>query len=83
MSNEPSWIDRLALILLQAESLAEHGGLEGLRDENLLDSALARPHNLWAYQDAPDLAQLAAAYGVGLPAIILSLTATSVPPSFR
>ena len=67
MSNEPRWIDRLALILLQAESLAEHGGLEGLRDENLLDSALARPQNLWAYQDdAPDLVQLAAAYGVGI-----------------
>ena len=66
MSDGPRWIDRLALILLQAESLAEHGGLEGLRDENLLDSALARPQNLWVYQDAPDLAQLAAAYGVGI-----------------
>ncbi|MCU0814549.1 MAG: type II toxin-antitoxin system death-on-curing family toxin [Burkholderiaceae bacterium] len=62
-----SWrvVDRRALLLLHDESLAEHGGAPGLRDEGLLDSALARPHNLVAYGD-PDLAALAAAYGVGL-----------------
>lgn len=62
-----SWrfIDRRALLLLHDESLAEHGGVPGLRDEGLLDSALARPLNLTAYGD-PDLAALAAAYGVGL-----------------
>ncbi|MDP1652494.1 MAG: type II toxin-antitoxin system death-on-curing family toxin [Rhodocyclaceae bacterium] len=59
------WIDRQALLLLHDESLAEHGGAPGLRDEGLLDSALARPLNLVAYGD-PDFANLAAAYGVGL-----------------
>ena len=62
-----SWrfVDRRALLLLHDESLAEHGGAPGLRDEGLLDSALARPLNLVAYGE-PDLAALAAAYGVGL-----------------
>ncbi|CAN5811301.1 type II toxin-antitoxin system death-on-curing family toxin [soil metagenome] len=52
-------------MLLHDESLAEHGGAAGLRDEGLLGSALARPRNLVAY-GAPDLAELAAAYGIGL-----------------
>lgn len=59
------WIDKQALLMLHDESLAEHGGAVGLRDEGLLDSALARPLNLVAYGD-PDFAGLAAAYGVGL-----------------
>ncbi len=59
------WIDRRALLLLHDESLAEHGGAAGLRDEGLLDSALARPQNLLAY-GAPDIFALAAAYGVGV-----------------
>ena len=59
------WVDRRALLLLHADSLAEHGGAPGLRDEGLLDSALARPLNLAAYGQ-PDLAALAASYGVGL-----------------
>jgi len=63
--NPPRWIDKRALLFLHSESLAEHGGPEGIRDEGLLDSALARPQNLLAY-DEPDLAALAAAYGVGI-----------------
>jgi death on curing protein len=59
------WIDKQALLLLHDESLAMHGGASGMRDEGLLDSALARPLNLVAYGD-PDYADLAAAYGVGL-----------------
>ena len=59
------WVDKSALLLLHAESLAEHGGRAGLRDEGLLDSALARPLNLVAYGE-PDLADLAAAYAFGL-----------------
>jgi death-on-curing protein len=53
------------LLLLHEESLAEHGGAPGLRDAGLLDSALARPLNLALYGD-PDVAELAAAYGIGL-----------------
>jgi death-on-curing protein len=60
----PRWIDKRALLFLHSESLAEHGGPEGIRDEGLLESALARPQNLLAC-GAPDLAALAAAYGVG------------------
>jgi death on curing protein len=59
------WIDRRALELLHDESLAEHGGAAGLRDENLFESALARPLNLAAY-GTPTVHELAAAYGVGL-----------------
>jgi death on curing protein len=59
------WIDKRALLLLHDESLAEHGGAPGLRDEGLLDSALARPLNLVAYGQ-PDVHALAAPYGVGL-----------------
>ncbi len=63
--NEPRWIDKRALLFLHSESLAEHGGPEGIRDAGLLDSALARPRNRLAYEE-PDLASLAAAYGVGI-----------------
>jgi len=66
MTSAPRWIDKEALILLHAESLAEHGGLEGLRDEGLLDSALARPLNIHACEEVTDIARLAAAYGVGI-----------------
>jgi death-on-curing protein len=64
--NVPRWVSRQALLLLHDESLAEHGGAPGLRDEGLLESALARPPNLMAYGEEPDLAALAASYGVGL-----------------
>ena len=59
------WISKQALLLLHAESLAEHGIGQGLRDEGLLDSALARPQNLAAYGE-PDHAALAASYGLGV-----------------
>ncbi len=59
------WVDKGMLLLLHDESLAEHGGDSGMRDEGLLDSALARPVNLAAYEE-PDFAALAASYCVGL-----------------
>jgi len=59
------WISKTALLLLHDESLAEHGGAAGVRDEGLLESALARPVNLAAY-GTPDLADLAASYAIGL-----------------
>ena len=55
------WIEKRLLLLLHDESLAEHGGASGLRDEGLLDPALARPLNLVASGD-PDFADLAATY---------------------
>jgi len=63
---QPRWISKKALLLLHAESLAEFGGASGLRDEGLLDSALARPQNIHACQPECNLAELAAAYGFGI-----------------
>ena len=63
------WVSKQALVLLHGESLATHGGREGLRDEGLLESALMRPQNIVAYADADnpsDVAALAASYGVGV-----------------
>ena len=63
------WVSKQALVLLHGESLATHGGREGMRDEGLLESALMRPQNIMGYADAdnpPDVAALAASYGVGL-----------------
>jgi death on curing protein len=65
MTQRWRFISRRALELLHDESLAEHGGRPGLRDEGLLESALARPLQLMTYGE-PDLAALAAAYGFGL-----------------
>lgn len=59
------WVDRSFAIAVHDEQLSVHGGGTGLRDEGLLDSALARPRNLAAYGD-PDLAALAASYAFGL-----------------
>ena len=63
---EPRWIEPRALLLLHSASLAEHGGLEGIRDEGLLESALARPRNKFSYKSDHDLFDLVAAYGFGL-----------------
>lgn len=60
------WIDHLALLLLHAETLAEHGGLPGLRDESALEAALARPRHVHSYRANADLASLAAAYAYGI-----------------
>lgn len=63
----PVWLLREAIISAHEIALAEHGGPAGLRDSGLLDAALARPKQLFAYGDpAPDLAALAAAYAFGL-----------------
>jgi death-on-curing protein len=62
---EPRWIDKRALLLLHDDDLAEHGGLPGLRDEGLLDSALARPQTLLAY-GSPTMAELAASCAFGV-----------------
>ena len=59
------WIERSVILAIHEMQLAEHGGGNGIRDVNLLESALARPMNLVAY-GAPDAPALAAAYGYGL-----------------
>jgi len=62
---DPVWLTRDAVVTIHGEQIAEYGGLSGIRDEGLLESALARPNNLDAYGN-PSLFQLAAAYGFGL-----------------
>ncbi len=59
------WVSVDVVLAIHDEQLAEHGGMNGLREESLLLSALARPQNLAAY-GAPDLADLAASYAVGI-----------------
>ena len=60
------WADRLVVDAIHLDQLREHGGLPGLRDENALESSLARAKNRWHHGPRVDLATLAAAYGWGL-----------------
>jgi len=61
------WLIEETLKAIHQRQIAEHGGSPGVRDEGLLQSALARPRNLFAYSDRePDLAELAASYAFGL-----------------
>ena len=62
---EPRWLSRIVVDAIHADQLRQHGGLPGIRDENLLESALARPRQQWEYDDSADLPSLAAAYGFG------------------
>jgi death-on-curing protein len=59
------WVSENAALAIHDEQLAEHGGLPGLRDLSLIQSALHRPQNIAAY-GAPDVADLAAAYAYGI-----------------
>lgn len=63
---EPRWVSRLVTDAIQTDVLLTHGGMPGLRDENALESALARPRQRLSYEPRSDLAALAAAYGHGL-----------------
>jgi death on curing protein len=61
------WLLEETIIAIHHRQIAEHGGSEGLRDEGLLSSAVARPQNLFAYSTpSPDFAALAAAYAFGI-----------------
>ncbi len=61
----PRWLPKDLVLAVHNRQLAEHGGASGVRDEGLLESALARPQNLFAYGEA-DAAALAAAYAFGI-----------------
>jgi death-on-curing protein len=63
---EPTWLKREILDEIHQDQLKQHGGLSGVRDENALESALARAKNRWSYQSGGDIFDLAAAYGFGL-----------------
>ncbi len=63
--SEPNWVDREVLLAIQSELLNRFGGLAGIRDEGLLDSAINKPKNLFAYEE-PSVFELAASYATGL-----------------
>lgn len=64
--DEPIWLDRMIVDVMHYDQLKQHGGIFGLRDENALESAIARPRHRWAYAPESDLFALAAAYGFAL-----------------
>jgi death on curing protein len=62
---EPVWLSRTVVDAMHADQVREHGGLPGVRDDNVLESALARARQKWTYGER-DVAVLAAAYGYGI-----------------
>lgn len=62
---EPRWLTEAVLLTFHAQQIERYGGAHGVRDQDIVRSALARPINPWAHDDAADLADLAAAYLVG------------------
>jgi death-on-curing protein len=62
---EPEWLTTTMVVAIHDEQLAIHGGLSGLRDAGMLESALDRPRNKWAYETA-ELPELAAAYAYAI-----------------
>jgi len=65
---EPEWVEISVIKTLHDRSIALHGGLPGLRDEGLLQSALERPKNRYFYDGVDDVVALAATYGVAVAA---------------
>ncbi|MCX8007160.1 MAG: type II toxin-antitoxin system death-on-curing family toxin [Coriobacteriia bacterium] len=63
---EPRWLGRLAVDAIHHDLIATYGGMPGIRDEGLLESALVRPRQAYSYGGSPDIAALAAAYGYGI-----------------
>ena len=64
--NGPAWIELRDALAIHDRALALHGGAEGIRDQGLLESALARPRQMYADADDPDWADLSAALTAGI-----------------
>ena len=65
--SEPIWMDTTDAMIFQDMELAAHGGSSGIRDAGMLESAMARPRNLWVYAETPpSLARMAASYAFGI-----------------
>jgi death-on-curing protein len=64
--NAPLWVSKKAVLAMHSAQLAEHGGSDGVRDQTLLDSALAKPHNVFARADQPDIFRSATSYAFGI-----------------
>ena len=65
INDEPRWITEPTLLAIHAQQVERYGGLHGVRDKNVVLSALARPQHRRTYDKSADLADLAAAYLVG------------------
>ena len=63
---EPRWVPRLVIEAVHLDQVREHGGLLGIRDENALESALARARQRWTHEPESDLSRLAADYVFGI-----------------
>lgn len=63
---EPIWVPRAAVGVIHAQLVSTFGGLRGVRDGGLVQSAIDRPRNRWLYEPDVDLADLAASYCIGL-----------------
>lgn len=63
---QPLWLSRVVVDAIHEDQLREHGGLPGVRDENALESALARPQQKWHYAENANVVMAAAAYAFGL-----------------
>ena len=63
---EPRWVPTPAVLAIHADQIRQHGGGLGIRDRGLLESALARPVNLWQYKPRSEPWDLAAAYAYGI-----------------
>jgi death-on-curing protein len=65
--NEPLWIREIEALAMHDQQLTLFGGSAGVRDYGLLESALARPKNIWVYSEGPQsLSRLGAAYAFGI-----------------
>jgi death on curing protein len=64
--DEPVWMLKEAVLSMHSQQLILHGGSDGIRDETLLDSALAKPANVFAYEEEADIFRLAASYAFGI-----------------
>ncbi len=67
MNNKPVWVQDDVVLAIHRRQIAEHGGLDGIRDKTLLESALQKPKNLYAYgEPPPSVAAMAASYAYGI-----------------
>ena len=64
--DEPIWIEKPEVLVAHEMQLSEHGGSPGIRDEGLLESALGKPKNVFAYSEDSTLYRLAASYAYGI-----------------
>lgn len=63
---EPTWLSRLAVDEAHVRQIREHGGAHGLRDDDALEAALARPRHRWSFDPHARTSDIAAAYAYGL-----------------